>query len=94
MAGQAAGPSEFRLESEQDVEDARSGVPMDSWGEWTEWTRCSRECGRGRQSRMRDCLFENKAKINCSGERVQIQECNIHECPGETQKFMLLCCYH
>ena len=56
---------------------------MDSWGEWSPWTRCSRECGGGRQSRMRDCIQENQAKINCTGDRVQIQECNTHQCPGK-----------
>lgn len=63
--------------------DSEREQNLDSWGDWTEWTRCSRECGGGRQSRMRDCLFEKRAQINCSGDRVQIQDCNTHNCPGE-----------
>lgn len=54
----------------------------DTWGEWTVWTRCSRECGGGRHSRMRDCIFQDKAVINCTGDRVQIKDCNTHECPS------------
>lgn len=55
--------------------------PEDSWGKWTDWTPCSRDCGGGRHSRMRECNFQNKAKINCSGDRVQIQDCNTQHCP-------------
>lgn len=72
------GTQEFRLNT-----STRNPEPVDSWGEWTEWTRCSRECGTGRQSRMRECQFENKARIECSGDRVQLQECNTQPCPGE-----------
>ncbi len=55
----------------------------DDWGEWTAWTRCSEECGGGRQSRMRDCIVKDRAAINCTGERVQLQDCNTHHCPSE-----------
>ena len=56
---------------------------MDSWSEWSDWTRCSLPCGSGRQSRMRECIVTDKAAINCTGERVQIQECNTHHCPSK-----------
>lgn len=87
---QSGGVDQFRLNASVTSEPRKT----DSWGEWTEWTRCSRDCGGGRQSRMRECLFENKARINCSGDRVQIQECNIHECPGEKLVSVVFeCCY-
>lgn len=70
--------------SGQDLDSPSVEQKFDSWGEWTPWTRCSRECESGRQSRMRACLFENKAKINCSGDRVQIQDCNTHKCPSKS----------
>lgn len=56
---------------------------LDTWGKWSDWTACSRSCGGGRQSRMRECEDKDLAIIHCSGEKVQIRECNTHECPGK-----------
>lgn len=65
---------------------------QDTWGNWTEWTQCSRECGSGRQSRTRECIVTDKAAINCTGDRVQIQECNTHPCPSKDYSFLQQCC--
>ena len=54
-----------------------------TWGEWSSWTDCSRSCGRGRQSRMRECKLEGKAIIDCTGNRVEVRLCNSHECPSK-----------
>ena len=56
-------------------------VPQ-SWADWSSWTECSRSCGEGRQTRMRECISENQPSLDCSGDRVQIRSCNTHHCPG------------
>ena len=53
-----------------------------TWGEWTPWTDCSRSCGGGRQSRMRECDSEGRTVLDCTGDRVQVRHCNEQCCPG------------
>ncbi|KAL5466909.1 hypothetical protein EMCRGX_G031068 [Ephydatia muelleri] len=52
-----------------------------TWGEWGNWTECSRACGGGRQSRVRECLNEGRTSINCTGNRVEVRTCNTQCCP-------------
>jgi hypothetical protein len=33
-----------------------NGGPCPAWTAWTPWTACSRSCGGGRRSRLRECL--------------------------------------
>ena len=56
---------------------------IDTWSDWSLWSECSRSCGGGRQSRMRECLTEGAAKLNCTGDVVELKDCNTHPCPGE-----------
>ena len=53
-----------------------------TWGEWGNWTECSRACGGGRQSRVRECLNEGRTSLNCTGNRVEVRTCNTQCCPG------------
>ena len=58
-------------------------APPNTWSSWSEWTQCSRTCGGGRQSRSRRCLTENQVQLDCSGELIQLQDCNTEvRCPG------------
>ena len=81
------GPDEANLifnNRSTDGEDDLLPQPVpNTWGEWSAWTDCSRSCESGRQSRMRQCNLEEKAIIDCTGERVQVRQCNTHECPSE-----------
>ena len=52
-----------------------------TWGEWSDWGACSRTCGGGRQSRVRECLTSN-LRLNCTGDRVDVRDCNTQCCPG------------
>lgn len=54
-----------------------------TWAEWSGWTDCSRECGTGRQTRMRECDSHMQSSLDCVGDRVQIRECNTHHCPSK-----------
>jgi len=62
-----------------------------TWSNWSPWTQCSRECGGGRQSRMRQCNTEGAARLDCTGDVVEIQECNEHPCPSEPS--IITVCY-
>jgi len=43
---------------------------------WSQWTVCSRRCGGGARSRVRDCQ-----ELGCNhGYGVQRQRCNVHPC--------------
>ena len=63
--------------------------PPNTWSAWTEWTKCSRNCGGGRQSRTRSCLTNNKLELDCSGKIGQVQDCNTNPCPGTLSMCMV-----
>ncbi|XP_065654048.1 uncharacterized protein LOC100210662 isoform X5 [Hydra vulgaris] len=44
---------------------------------WSEWSKCTKECGTGKQSRLRLCY----SKQRCHGKRFEETECNVHKCP-------------
>lgn len=54
-----------------------------SWSDWSSWTQCSRECGGGRKTRMRECKTDGAASLDCTGDLVEIEDCNTHHCPGK-----------
>ena len=62
--------------------DAPTTSLKPTWGEWSNWTECSRTCGGGRQSRVRECLSNGRTTLNCTGSRVDVQACNTQCCPG------------
>lgn len=43
---------------------------------------------------MRECIVEHRAAINCTGDRVQIQDCNTHHCPSTQQTPVLNVQFH
>jgi len=68
-----------------DITELETGIPtpvVNTWTEWSSWTDCSKSCGEGRQSRMRECITEGQSVLDCSGPRVQLRSCNEHPCPG------------
>ncbi len=83
-------------------DDSRNNVTEDkrpkpnSWSDWSPWTECSRECGGGRQSRMRQCKTDGAASLDCTGNLVEIKDCNTHFCPGKSHVYCTLhaCCMH
>jgi hypothetical protein len=58
--------------------------PPAEWSDWTWWTPCKKSCGGGHQLRYRSCDNPPPAPgaAECSGERNQTLECNVHPCPG------------
>ncbi|XP_071156713.1 proprotein convertase subtilisin/kexin type 6-like isoform X2 [Mytilus edulis] len=57
-----------------------SSLYQGSWTNWNQWSSCSVTCGRGTQSRRRQCHSGH-----CSGERSETRQCNNHECQTEVQ---------
>lgn len=60
------------------------------YSRWTEWSECSKSCGRGYQSRDRECNSPEPSRggKDCTdlGESSEVQDCMIVECPGK-EKF-------
>ena len=53
------------------------------WGPYGEWSACTKSCGGGFQTRLRDVeqqAFNGGAK--CEGESTDLRVCNEHACPG------------
>lgn len=53
------------------------------WSEWGAWTYCDKDCGGGKQRRVRTCT--NPAPFNggaeCSGDAEETKDCNTQACP-------------
>ena len=54
------------------------------WTEWTDWTPCTRTCGGGIQSKLRECTLARNggSSLFCEGEAVLNIECNTQDCPS------------
>ena len=49
------------------------------WTDWGQWSSCSRTCGRGQETRTRECTSQNPER-DCSGEDVEDRSCNAGKC--------------
>ena len=61
------------------------------WGSYGNWTECSKSCGGGNQTRLRD--IEQKAQnggAKCSGESKDSRACSVHACPGEKETLFVI----
>ena len=57
------------------------------WGPYGNWSACTKSCGGGFQTRLRD--IEQQAQnggAKCSGESTDLRVCAEHACPGEKEK--------
>ena len=52
------------------------------WEEWMAWGACSLTCGRGSQSRQRECNMPKFSGKNCTGHSIERRTCKNRECPG------------
>ena len=57
--------------------------PVDgSWGGWVDWSQCSKSCGVGTETRLRNC--DSPAPANggekCQGKPFESRICNIKQC--------------
>ncbi|XP_022783430.1 coadhesin-like [Stylophora pistillata] len=58
--------------------------PVDGmWSNWASWTVCSRTCGGGTQSRMRQCDSPQPSNggKRCLGHDTETRECKTQTCP-------------
>ena len=59
------------------------------WGSWQAWSTCSKTCGGGEQSRIRDCDNPPQSGngTNCTGAMEDTQTCNNFTCPRKSQRY-------
>ena len=55
-----------------------------SWSEWTDYGACSEECGGGDQTRVRTKTLESCGGLQCTGNDIETQPCNLQCCPSES----------
>ena len=61
------------------------------WGPYGEWSACTKSCGGGFQTRLRDVEQQafNGGK-QCEGESTDLRVCNEHECPGKAYNYHIV----
>lgn len=53
------------------------------WGIWTDWSSCSVSCGKGTETRTRECHGTKPGKKGCRGKKKDIRTCQS-SCPEPT----------
>lgn len=55
------------------------------WSEWEEWGACGKTCGKGTQSRVRQCDDPAPANdgLKCVGGERDTRECEVISCPSK-----------
>ena len=65
-------------------------APPDKFSPWGKWTECSRTCGPGKKARTRTCkVAPDGTYVECTGPLLQIEDCNLRECPGIYYRYLL-----
>ena len=56
------------------------------WTEWTEWTPCTKTCGGGQRTSLRECVIPKTGDQSlCTGDSLRNEECNSERCPAWTE---------
>ena len=72
-----------------------TGAPApedDEFSEWSKFTPCSRSCDKGFYARRRECEIVNGLIVDCVGEKIEVKECNLGDCPGNIYATYNICC--
>ncbi|XP_023237486.1 papilin-like [Centruroides sculpturatus] len=75
-----------------------------SWSSWSNWSPCSRTCGRGISSQIRNCLSEKTTEVNylqksqlrrkkCFGIKKRYVICQEKDCPDPKDYRAQQCSY-
>ena len=72
---------------EGEEERSCSSDPCPDWTPWTEWSECSRSCGGGSRTKVRECVLPpiRAGGLQCTGESAVTEKCNKEECPAWTE---------
>lgn len=81
-------PDSGQTNSKLCIGDAEEAVSCNNdqcpyWTEWSDWTVCTKTCGGGLRSKVRECLVPKSGddKLPCEGETRITEQCNSNECP-------------
>ena len=68
-------------------ERACSPDPCPDWTPWTDWSECSRSCGGGTRTKVRECVLPptRSGGLQCTGDSAVSEKCNAQECPAWTE---------
>ncbi|XP_061409573.1 A disintegrin and metalloproteinase with thrombospondin motifs 7-like isoform X1 [Lethenteron reissneri] len=72
----------------------RSGSINGDWGAWSSWSHCTRTCGVGVQSALRQCNNPTPrfGGRYCVGERKRYRTCNVQPCSADAISFRQMQC--
>ena len=81
----AHGGDDCEGEAEESQDCNEISCPINGgWAEWGDWSKCSAQCGGGRQTRKRSC--NNPAPAHggkeCSTNSAESKSCNTQPCPS------------
>ena len=66
----------------EDCNTERCPVP----GQWTEWSQCSKSCGGGTRTKVRECINRRDRYGNpCNADLTETESCNDNPCPVWTE---------
>ena len=55
-----------------------------TWGPYGEWSDCTKSCGGGFRTRLRDVQqLPQNGGLECTGASTDLSVCNEHECPSK-----------
>ncbi len=60
------------------------------WQLFSAWSSCSHTCDGGTKLRMRDFIPAQHGGDDCSGDRMEVEECNTQACPGKGSLLLLV----
>ncbi len=75
------GQESFCTGSNEDVMDCNT-QDCPHFGGWSEWSPCSKSCGGGERSKVRECIVPRDGDDSlCEGNGILTEKCNTQPCP-------------
>jgi hypothetical protein len=82
------GPGRLQLlcPGDREVVSDCSQNPCPAPSEWSDWSECSKSCGGGTRTKVRQCVNQRDKDGNpCKVDLVDTEACNLNPCPEWTE---------